>query len=129
MRSEIYNSKLNTKSQTKMRTSFALAMAHVATAFELGNTTDQIGLADPDCACLTSNGALVYADGETREPYIIPENADVNAKYPSNYGVGMCSAWDEFLFGYGCADEEGNPNADAQAFCTTTWCYVKEACT
>ena len=81
---------------------------------------------DEECGCISSpgipvefdengNGKIVYVDADTGDEF----------DYPPNYGSTFCQAWDEELQPT-CADESGDPLADAPATCSLQWCYVNE---
>ena len=81
------------------------------------------------CDCLTTAMVSVYfPDAEEYPNGFIWFPDEDGVKYPGNYGLGQCAAWDMNLSGDGCADLEGNPVDDAPDYCGYKWCYVTAEC-
>ena len=79
------------------------------------------------CDCLETAMVSVYFNEEYPTGYIW-YTQEGEFKYPANYGLGQCAAWDMDLPGDGCADEDGNPVEGAPDFCGYQWCYVTAEC-
>lgn len=84
---------------------------------------------EEDCSCqLVGVSPSFTADGDAFVIYTNPEDM-VEYMWQPNYGTTVCAAHDEPNAPF-CADEFGDPLADAPEWCAETWCYVNaETCT
>ena len=119
-----------------MKIGFALAMATIASAINLKHDSEEEAAAAEAaaeaaaaCECRTTNGGNVYfPSADTADAFIkVDVGGEEGIHYPWNYGT-MCTAWNASLFGFGCADLDGNVLDDAPGFCNEPWCYVDPSC-
>ena len=106
----------------------ALMMAAVADAIKVAHETPE----EAACKCLMTTGSTIYfptphSYDDAYQLVDTPLGDDI--QFPWNYGVAVCDAYDEELFGFGCADEDGNIAADADPSCAEPWCYISNECT
>ena len=101
-----------------MKFTYALALAHIATAIEISVQDEhETGL----CACLTSHGPNVTVHNPPDEDAHIEVVYDGQVfDYPADYGLNTCAAWDAGEAPF-CAD-------NLFGFCTANWCYVSNDC-
>ena len=104
----------------------ALMMAAVAEAVQVAHETPE----EAACKCLTTTGSQIYFPTSNFDDayQLVDTPLGDGIQYPWNYGVGQCDAHDEGLFGYGCADADGNIAADAPVWCAESWCYISDEC-
>lgn len=112
------------KTQTTLLMKFsALMLATAANAIKVAHTSQDA------CKCLTTTPSSIipYLDGSGTY-YQLVEIDGESIEYPTDYGIDQCAAHDEFLYGFGCADEDGHILDDAPVYCAEPWCYVSPEC-
>ena len=107
----------------------ALMVATAANAIKVAHNTPE----EDACKCLSSFGEGVTTYFPTNDPDDWHVLVDIplvgtDIKYPWNYGLGACAVFDEELYGFGCADEDGNILDTAPNFCAEPWCFVSPTC-